>query len=845
MGDKSIGIVAKIAWSETKWKGFDEKGFENKEMYGDEYVKETGIAHEWWNFYDFKFDDNYYGYVRVPGSPKEPCPKAFRDGKPFLVIFVSRNIYTKNKNWYFVGFYADAECNKEQNYFELPVRCSEIIDEKYRKKISEIMKTIENEDYKKSLEGIYDDKHVEMPIKAPKDKSIIFRKFIPIEDIKEVIGAGFGQNPYGRIGPKIDPGKIKKLLENTRKKFESLLENTNSQGEIKEINTTIEKINYVLKKYFSEPNSQEEEKMPTLNDYFTSRGYHFPEHRVAQFYTALKTKGFVILSGLSGTGKTKMALEFASLLEEKEIKFPQILAAWGRGDTEDELLMSLNKIKEQINDQGYASMVWGPAGKAKITETPFIFWTTYNKKVQAGFLVENRYFEDDLERNKSLYEYLKSGYKWCEEVYNGSFEDHIDGLKERFPDVVIFEIKDIYIKEIELSNFIKENQEELKSPPQSGFSAVKIKNIPDDIPQSFIFNHRIFLPVRPDWRDSKALLGYYNPIAKEYEKTPLLEFILNACDEYREKKGEAMPYFIILDEMNLAHVEYYFADFLSVLESGRDREGFTKESIKLHSKKKLRDIPSELKLPPNLYVIGTVNIDETTYMFSPKVLDRAFTIEFYEVELDKYRKKAGNKGNRKEDYKEFVELRNEIIKDMRDNKEKPFLALRDDRDYRLEALKNLPRKHMVILEDLIKSLEPYNLHFGYRIVDEIATFFMEAGKSWKEGIVKFRYENEIFDLALLMKVLPKFHGNRKKLEFPLFIVLYVAKKGETEDDLSSKRLDDLISDVLEEKEGELVDRITKELKNADDNDKYKFKHTAKKALRMLRQLYEVGFASFS
>jgi hypothetical protein len=94
--------------------------------------------------------------------------------------------------------------------------------------------------------------------------------------------------------------------------------------------------------------------------------------------------------------------------------------------------------------------------------------------------------------------------------------------------------------------------------------------------------------------------------------------------------------------MNLAHVEYYFADFLSVLESGRDEEGWTKEALRLHSfGKSILDqdgypVPPELRLPPNLYIIGTVNIDETTYMFSPKVLDRAFTLEFREVDFSNY-----------------------------------------------------------------------------------------------------------------------------------------------------------------------------------------------------------------
>lgn len=112
-----------------------------------------------------------------------------------------------------------------------------------------------------------------------------------------------------------------------------------------------------------------------------------------------------------------------------------------------------------------------------------------------------------------------------------------------------------------------------------------------------------------------------------------------------------VPHFLILDEMNLARVEYYFSDFLSALESGRSADeglnGLTEAEIDLHAATDSAPadsgqlIPSTLRLPPNLYVIGTVNMDETTFAFSPKVLDRAFTIEFNEVNLDDYPPEEG------------------------------------------------------------------------------------------------------------------------------------------------------------------------------------------------------------
>ncbi len=96
------------------------------------------------------------------------------------------------------------------------------------------------------------------------------------------------------------------------------------------------------------------------------------------------------------------------------------------------------------------------------------------------------------------------------------------------------------------------------------------------------------------------------------------------------------PFLAILDEMNLARVEHYFSDVLSAMESG--------EAVELHENAAVEEgetddgvaVPRSLVLPPNLFLVGTVNIDETTYAFSPKVLDRAFTIEFNDVALSTY-----------------------------------------------------------------------------------------------------------------------------------------------------------------------------------------------------------------
>ena len=100
---------------------------------------------------------------------------------------------------------------------------------------------------------------------------------------------------------------------------------------------------------------------------------------------------------------------------------------------------------------------------------------------------------------------------------------------------------------------------------------------------------------------------------------PTLEFLLRA------HRDPAAPYVLVLDEMNLAHVERYFADFLSGMESRKP----VVPNLSMHDRRvDGSEAGGRLALPSNVIVIGTVNVDETTYMFSPKVLDRAFVHEF-------------------------------------------------------------------------------------------------------------------------------------------------------------------------------------------------------------------------
>ena len=206
--------------------------------------------------------------------------------------------------------------------------------------------------------------------------------------------------------------------------------------------------------------------------------------------------------------------------------------------------------------------------------------------------------------------------------------------------------------------------------------------------------------VKPNWHDSTELFGYVSRISgkPEFVAGDFLKFVVKAWEEPN------VPYFLCLDEMNLAPVEQYFAEYLSVIESRKSASGiittdplfkkpfedrvyetnikygdeidwYQQLVIQLTSNEDLQQqfYKEGITIPQNLFVVGTVNMDETTFSFSRKVLDRAMTIEMNEVDLygglDKEGSEIGYIGNciidtaaeGKDVYAENKELCNQVI----------------------------------------------------------------------------------------------------------------------------------------------------------------------------------------
>jgi hypothetical protein len=269
--------------------------------------------------------------------------------------------------------------------------------------------------------------------------------------------------------------------------------------------------------------------------------------------------------------------------------------------------------------------------------------------------------------------------------------------------------------------------------------------------------------VRPDWIDNQSILGFVNPITNQYESTQALDLVLRAHTalDAAPDKAAAPRFFMLLDEMNLARVEHYFSDWLACTESRRylpngivsqqpvplHRMGETLKTVLQRSDGSTEDmeVPPSLPLPTNLIVTGTVNVDETTYGFSPKVLDRAMVLEFDEVDLERLR--SGGRDVATGGYR------------LPDN----LLSFRLPRGSDYERLPEATHRHIVAINDILESAR---LHLGYRAANEMALFMALYNDMLPLNAEDLDWLRAL-DAAVLQKVLPRLSGNRAKLEAPL------------------------------------------------------------------------------
>lgn len=282
------------------------------------------------------------------------------------------------------------------------------------------------------------------------------------------------------------------------------------------------------------------------------------------------------------------------------------------------------------------------------------------------------------------------------------------------------------------------------------------------------------VPVRPDWHEPSDLLGYISRLGSkgaEYIVTDFLRFIVAAWKHITEHiegneityKDNAVPYWLCLDEMNLAPVEQYFADYLSVIETRYWEDGqyscdpllnasiFTlvADISTLRTSLDLEGDESDdlwnyflkqgICIPPNMIVAGTVNMDETTHDFSRKVIDRAFTLDFGEFFPNHYQHyfEAGTRAKALS-FPTLSQVDLELISKV---------------SIDADAMKSIG-----FLDAINVELKGSPFELAYRALNELLI-----------AVVCFKPDNEIalqavWDDFLMTKVLPRIEGDSEKLQ---------------------------------------------------------------------------------
>lgn len=298
--------------------------------------------------------------------------------------------------------------------------------------------------------------------------------------------------------------------------------------------------------------------------------------------------------------------------------------------------------------------------------------------------------------------------------------------------------------------------------------------------------------VRPDWSDSSDLFGHTN-LKGEFVPGAIIDFVKDAC-EHPDK-----PYFLCLDEMNLARVEYYLSDFLSVIETRR-RAGSRILTDRIILDKAAGNDYGELILPENLYVVGTVNMDETTFPFSRKVLDRANTIEFSDVDLMPDFMMSEEKA-------EPVVQSNEFLKTQ-------YLVLAVDTG---EEQWDLAAEVCTELQEINRILQEANAHIGYRVRDEIVFYMLNNAET---GLLEY---DDALDNEIMQKILPRIQG-------------------------SSAAVKNLLCRLFQKFAGDYSglnqDMVWKQMDTYLDNKGCTYKNSARKICYMMRRYEEDGFTSY-
>ena len=551
---------------------------------------------------------------------------------------------------------------------------------------------------------------------------------------------------------------------------------------------------------------------------FINKGFYFNEDILFNYYVSLVTKPFVILTGISGSGKSKIAEIFSEVVtnnDKESYELVPVKPNW----RDNKGLFGYHNV---IDDSYY------------ITPMIKLFLRALSNPEKPYFLILDEmniaqvehYFSDYL----SLIESRRLGIS--NDVID--FDTFVFGDDLKLSEALILSALDIgkndqylEIREYRENRFTQKWKKQIfKGKEESWTPQVRTELNQKDAEGN---------PSRLAGRVFEGGEGKYR-IKDKNDMSPEDRNKFEALENLYSKFVSNEQY-VVQDNINLHNCNMCISP-----ESGKKCDCLccTFDNSEKYKCPNLYNpdsdtylVPPEMPIPLNIFTIGTVNVDETTYMFSPKVLDRSNVIEFNEIDFDNVYKLT-NQMKRLLGYSKIFSNKDYYFSKDYDISEHMKISL-PSVGHVNNFIEKYPEEYSRLLM-IFSCLKKYNLQFGYRVMNEISAYIINAVEcSNNTNCVEYA-----LDLQISQKILPKLHGSYEKLWNPLVDILSccLVETSIWEEKTTLSDITKVLSDILE-KEVDCTKLSVSELKEL-----FKYPKSASKIIEMLSDLDLQGFATF-
>lgn len=472
-----------------------------------------------------------------------------------------------------------------------------------------------------------------------------------------------------------------------------------------------------------------------ISNFIIDQGFYYTDEQIYNFYVSLKTKPFVIISGISGSGKSKIANLFADYMEKSynnkdNYELIPVKPNW----TDNRGIFGFHNV---LNDT------------YEITPTLKLFIRALKNPTKPFFLVLD-------EMNLAKVEYYFSDFLSLLEsrrVIKPDLDKEFKKIYSKLNNISLSEA--IILSAIQLQSNSFKQVEEFRNTEICQWWLKNISKGSNDTAQfrTELNQGRSGKPLNDNgYRADGSRLAGKAFWSKEHGKSYMLKE-LKDMDEDTRKRVEKLIEAFVLEPIQIEQKKIQLHNSLTPLKTSSEQQDFSDTLMDLEG----YFVPKEIEIPLNVFVIGTVNVDETTYMFSPKVLDRSNVIEFNDVDL------YGAYGYGM----------------LKDTSETLPISARDNIDLKLSiATADITRKIVEkygktfdILNDIFENLKIRNKHFGYRVFNEISLFvFNYIGLNANEIDQK-----SALDIQIIQKILPKLNGTDDEILKLMEELLEIAK----------------------------------------------------------------------